>query len=251
MLRIGIDFGGTGIKGAVVDLDGGELASGRHRVPTPSPSTPAGVAAAVAAVVAEVAGDTPCEGPFGCAVPGVVVDGVVHTAANIDDAWIGTDGRELLRAATGRHALLLNDADAAGLAEMRYGAGRGRRGTTVLLTLGTGIGSAVFVDGRLVPNTELGHLVMWGDSAEELASAKGREAQGLDWQEWVETRVNPYLAYVESLLWPDLVVVSGGISKQPEVFFPFLRSRADIVPARLMNNAGIVGAALAAEEALG
>jgi len=249
MLRIGVDFGGTGIKGAVVDLDLGELASDRHRIPTPQPSTPAAVAATIAAVVDEVAEEMPCEGPVGCAVPAVVVNGVVHTAANIDGSWLGADGRARLRNALGRDAVLLNDADAAGLAEMRFGAGVGRTGTTLLLTLGTGIGSAVFLGGRLLPNSELGHLVMWGDSAEEQASAKARENLNLDWQEWAETRLNPYLVYLESLLWPDLIIVGGGISKNPGRFFPFLRTRAEIIPAQLKNNAGIVGAALAAEEA--
>jgi len=249
MFRIGIDFGGTGIKGAVVDLDCGELVSGRHRIPTPQPSTPAAVVATIAAVVQEVADEMACEGPIGCAVPAVVANGVVHTAANIDSSWLGTDGRELLTGALECDALLLNDADAAGMAEMRFGAGADRLGTTLLLTLGTGIGSAVFVDGRLLPNTELGHLVMWGDSAEEQASAKAREDLDLDWQEWAETRVNPYLAYLESLLWPDLIIIGGGISKKPHNFFPFLQTRAEIIPARLKNNAGIVGAALAAGEA--
>ena len=247
MLRIGVDFGGTGIKGAVVDLDLGELASDRHRIPTPHPSTPAAVAATIAAVVDEVTDETACDGPIGCAVPAVVVKGVVRTAANIDGSWLGVDGRERLGDALGRDAVLLNDADAAGLAEMRFGAGARRTGTTLLLTLGTGIGSALFVNGRLVPNTELGHVVMWGDSAEEQASAKAREDLDLDWQEWAETRLNPYLAYLDSLLWPDLIIIGGGISKKPEYFFPFLQTRAEIIPAELKNNAGIVGAALAAE----
>jgi len=249
MLRIGVDFGATGIKGAVVDLDLGELASDRHRIPTPQPSTPIAVAATIAAVVNETTDEVACDGPIGCAVPAVVVNGVVRTAANIDGSWLGADGRARLGNALGRDAVLLNDADAAGLAEMRFGAGAGRTGTTLLLTLGTGIGSAVFVNGRLLSNTELGHLVMWGDSAEEQASAKAREDLDLDWQEWAETRVNPYLAYLESLLWPDLIIIGGGISKKPGRFFPFLRTRAEIIPAQLKNNAGIVGAAVAAEEA--
>ncbi len=249
MLRIGVDFGATGIKGAVVDLDLGDLAGDRHRIPTPQPSTPAAVAATITALVSEITEKMACEGPIGCAVPAVVVNGVVRTAANIDGSWLGADGRSRLVNALGRDAVLLNDADAAGLAEMRFGAGAGRTGTTLLLTLGTGIGSAVFVGGRLLPNTELGHLVMWGDSAEEQASAKAREDLDLDWQDWAETRLNPYLAYVESLLWPDLIIVGGGISKKPGRFFPFLQTRAEIIPAQLQNNAGIVGAALAAEEA--
>jgi polyphosphate glucokinase len=235
----------------VVDLDAGELASDRHRIPTPQPSAPAEVAQTIAAVVEEVNRELTCGGPVGIAVPGVVTGGIVRTAANIDPGWIDFDGAGLLAETLGRDVRLLNDADAAGLAEMRFGVGEGRTGTTLLLTLGTGIGSALFVNGRLVPNTELGHLVMWDDSAEEQAGAKAREQLGLDWEEWAETRVNPYLAYVESLLWPDLIIVSGGISKRPERFFPYLRTRAEIVPAELKNNAGIVGAALAAQEGTG
>lgn len=245
MNRIGVDVGGTGIKGAVVDLETGELLTERHRIPTPQPATPDAVAITVADVVAEAAAAHPCEGTIGCAVPGVVTGGVVRTAANIDPSWIGADGRRLIGEATGRDAVLLNDADAAGLAEIRFGAGRDR-GTIVLITLGTGIGSAVFVDGSLVPNTELGHLQMWGDSAEEKASAKARERHELDWETWAVTRVNPYLAYVEDLFWPDLIVLGGGITKRPDRFMPYLRTRAELVTAELRNNAGIVGAALAA-----
>jgi polyphosphate glucokinase len=249
MDRVGIDFGGTGIKGAVVDLERGDLASSRHRLPTPQPSAPPAVAATMAELLSDITAEYENEGPVGVTVPGVVTRGIVWTAANIDDTWIGFDGRGLLGEALGRNVLLLNDADAAGIAEMRYGAGAGRSGTTILLTLGTGIGSAVFSDGRLQPNTELGHLQMWGDSAEDHASAKAREHHGLGWQEWVEVRLNPFLAYVESLFWPDLIILSGGVSKKPERFFPFLEARAEVVPALLRNNAGIVGAALAAEEA--
>jgi polyphosphate glucokinase len=245
--RIGVDFGGTGIKGAVVDLATGDLVSDRHRIPTPQPATPTAVADTIADVVAEVVADVACRGRAGCAIPGVVSGGFVLTAANIDPSWIGTDGDGMLTARLGREMTLLNDADAAGLAEMRFGAGAGRGGTVAVLTLGTGIGSAVFSDGVLVRNTEFGHLQMWGGSAEERASAKAREEADLDWESWAEHWVNPYLAYVESLVWPDLFIISGGISKKPERFFPFLRTRAEIVPAELRNNAGIVGAALAAD----
>ncbi|MCJ7725428.1 MAG: ROK family protein [Acidimicrobiia bacterium] len=248
MRAIGVDFGGTGIKGAVVDLEDGSLAGSRHRIPTPQPSVPDDVAAVVAEVVAAAVGEIPCPGAVGIAVPGAVRAGHVMTAANIDPSWVGCDGRTLLERSLGRETLLLNDADAAGLAEMRFGAGRDRSGTTVVLTLGTGIGSALFAGNRLVPNSELGHLVMWGESAERTASPKAREAMGLGWQEWVETSLNPYLSYVESLLWPDLIIVSGGISTSPDKFFPYLQTRAEIVPAKLSNNAGIVGAALAAQE---
>lgn len=249
MRAVGIDFGASGIKGAVVDLADGTLAGNRHRIPTPQPSLPAEVAVTVADVMSAAVAEIPCGGPVGIAVPAVVRSGVVLTAANIDPSWVGCDGQTLLGAALGRATLLLNDADAAGVAEMRFGAGRRRTGTTLLLTLGTGIGSALFSDGRLVPNSELGHLEMWGASAEEAASARAREQLGLGWEEWVQTRLNPYLSYVESLLWPDLIIVSGGISIEPDRFFPYLQTRAEIVPAELRNNAGIVGAALTAQEA--
>jgi polyphosphate glucokinase len=246
---LGIDFGGTGIKGAVADLDTGQLVGDRHRIPTPQPSTPRAVADTIAEVVAAVIAVVPCDQPIGVAVPGVVTGGVVRTAANIDAGWVDEDGMSLLRDRLEQDVMLLNDADAAGLAEMRFGAGIGHNRTTLLLTLGTGIGSALFIGSDLVPNSELGHLTMWGDSAEEQASAKAREDLDLTWEEWVESRLNPYLAYVESLLWPDLIIISGGISKKPERFFPYLDTRAEIIPAQLRNNAGIVGAALAAQEA--
>lgn len=231
----------------MVDIGSGELVTDRYRISTPQPSTPAAVASTIVELVSMITEEMACSGRAGCAIPAVVSGGVVLTAANIDPGWIGTDGDAMLTEALGREMTLLNDADAAGLAEMRFGAGSGRAGTVVLLTLGTGIGSAVFADGVLVRNTELGHLQMWGDSAEDRASAKARKADQLGWQEWTENRVNPYLAYVESLIWPDLFIISGGISKKPERFFPYLTARAEIVPARLRNNAGIVGAALSAE----
>jgi polyphosphate glucokinase len=238
---MGVDVGGTGIKGAVVDLTSGGLLTERIRIPTPQPSTPEAVAATVARIVA----DAVWTGPVGCALPSVVTGGIVRSAANIDPTWIDTDGCAVIGEAVGVPITLLNDADAAGLAEMRFGAGRHRGGVVLLLTFGTGIGSALFVDGRLVPNTELGHLQMWGDSAEERASASGREQHDLSWKEWVQGSVNPYLRYVEDLLWPDLIVVGGGISKKPDRWVPMLETRADLRVAELKNNAGIVGAALA------
>jgi polyphosphate glucokinase len=242
---MGIDVGGTGIKGAIVDLTSGDLLTERLRIPTPQPSTPDAVAATVAQIVAEAE----WTGSVGCALPSVVTGGVVRSAANIDPAWVDTDGCAVIGDAVGAPITLLNDADAAGLAEMRFGAGRRRRGVVLLLTFGTGIGSALFVDGRLVPNTELGHLQMWGDSAEERAAASGRERNDLSWEEWVREWVNPYLRYVEDLLWPDLIVVGGGISKKPQRWVPMLETRADLCVAELKNNAGIVGAALACAEA--
>jgi polyphosphate glucokinase len=243
--RLGIDVGGSGIKGALVDLDAGELVTDRFRIETPQPATPQ----AVAATVAEVATSTGWDGtPFGCALPAVVTHGVVRTAANIDPAWIGTDGCDLIEGAVGAAVTLLNDADAAGLAEMRFGAGRGHNGLVLMLTFGTGIGSALFVDGTLVPNTELGHLEVDGHDAEDRASAKVQEDEDLSYEEWTR-RVNRYLGAVETVLWPDLIVFGGGISKEHDEFFDLLESRAPIVPAALRNNAGIIGAALAAEEA--
>ncbi|MBM3695059.1 MAG: ROK family protein [Actinobacteria bacterium] len=241
---MGVDVGGSGIKGAVVDLATGELLTDRLKIPTPSPSTPRAVAAAVADLVTRA----DWQGPLGCTVPGVVQAGVVRTAANIAPEWVGADGVGLLSQATGRAVALLNDADAAGIAEMRFGVGRGRGGVVILLTFGTGIGSAVFVDGRLVPNTELGHLQMWGGSAERRASAGAKTGRSLSWKKWTR-RVDAYLRYVENLLWPDLLVVGGGVSRDHARWLPLLHTRAPIVPAELRNNAGIVGAAVVAADA--
>lgn len=240
---LGVDVGGSGIKGALVNLDTGILVGRRRRFATPVPATPPAVARAVARLTRLFE----WEAPLGCTIPSVVHDGVVGTAANIDDSWIGADGAALLREACGLPVLLLNDADAAGLAEMRLGAGRGRRGVVLMLTFGTGIGSALFVHGRLVPNTELGHLVMWGGSAERRAAARAKTEEGLDWAQWAK-RVDRYLAYVESLFWPDLLIAGGGVSRDHSKWLPLLHTRAPIVPARFRNNAGIVGAALAAVE---
>lgn len=237
--RLGVDFGGTGIKAAIVDIDEGSLVTDRFRLDTPHPSTPE----AVAATVREVAAGTGWEGPAGVAVPAVVVEGIVRTAANIDAAWIGTDAEALFTQALGGPITALNDADAAGVAEARLGAGD-HPGTVLVLTLGTGIGSALFVGGRLVPNTELGHIVIDGRDAEDVMSAKAREEAGLDFEEWANL-LNRYLDYVELLLWPDLIVIGGGIIKRAGEFMHLLESRAPMVPARLLNNAGIVGAALA------
>lgn len=237
---LGIDVGGSGIKGALVDLASGTLIGNRRRVATPSPATPRAVAKAVARLVSRAG----WEGPLGCTVPSVVRHGVVHTAANIHASWVGTDGVSLLTEATGRPVTLLNDADAAGIAEMRLGAGRGRRGVVLLLTFGTGIGSALFTDGSLVPNTELGHLIMWGGAAEHRAAAGAKTAEDLTWAKWAK-RVDKYLAYVECLLWPDLIIVGGGVSRAHQKWVPLLHTRAPIAPARFRNNAGIIGAALA------
>ncbi|MFG2088495.1 polyphosphate--glucose phosphotransferase [Spirillospora sp. NPDC048824] len=239
---LGIDIGGSGIKGAPVDLSDGSFTRDRFRVGTPRPSKPK----AVAKVVAEVVEHFGWDGPVGVTYPGVVIDGVAMSAANVSKRWLGTDAASLLADVTGREITLLNDADAAGVAEMRLGAGRGRRGTVVLLTLGTGIGSALFTDGVLVPNTEFGHIQIGGKDAEVRASAKARDEEGLSWEKWAR-RLSEYMAHLEALISPSLIIVGGGVSKRSEHFVPLIKGvRAEIVPARLVNNAGIVGAAMAA-----
>jgi polyphosphate glucokinase len=241
---VGIDIGGTGIKGAPVDLDTGQLAAERVRLPTPQPAVPAAVAGLVGQIITAFG----WRGPVGITFPGVVVDGVVRTAANVDGSWLDTDARSLFGAATGAgtQAVVLNDADAAGMAEMRFGAGAGHTGTAVLLTFGTGIGSALFAGGELVPNTEFGHLHLHGREAEQRASGRARELQDLSWGKWAG-RVDEYLAHLEALLSPSLIIIGGGISKKADKFMPYLTSlRSRVVPAALLNNAGIVGAAMAA-----
>ena len=238
---LGIDIGGTGIKGAPVDTRTGELIAPRFRIPTPHPATPD----AVAETVAQVAEHFDWTGPLGATFPAVVQHGTVRTAANVDDSWIGKDAASLLGAACGAAVTVVNDADAAGIAEMEFGAGKHRHDTVIVVTLGTGIGSAVFVGGTLVPNTELGHLQIRGKDAERRAAESVREREGLSFKQWAK-RLNEYFAALEALLWPDLIIVGGGISKKSAKFLPHLETRADVVPAQLLNEAGIVGAALAA-----
>ncbi|WP_269286873.1 polyphosphate--glucose phosphotransferase [Streptomyces antarcticus] len=245
MQIMGVDIGGSGIKGAPVDLDRGDLAQERHKVLTPQPATPEGVAGCVAEVVRAFS----WTGPVGVTFPGVVTGGVTRSAANVDKSWVGVDAAALFsRELDGLPVTVLNDADAAGVAEMTYGAGRGRGGTVILLTLGTGIGSALFTDGRLVPNTELGHLELKGHDAEKRASVKAKEDGDLSWEHWAQ-RLQKYLEHVEMLFSPDLFILGGGVSRKPEKFLPFIEGvRAEIVPAKLQNNAGIVGAAMAAKQ---
>jgi polyphosphate glucokinase len=235
-----MDIGGTGIKAAPVDLGSGDLAAERERIPTPQPATPDAVAEVVVDLLARFASAT---GPVGIALPSVVRRGVVHSAANIDKSWIGTDADALFTEATGRDVHVVNDADAAGLAEVRYGAARGRDGLVIVTTLGTGIGSALLYDGVLVPNAELGHLEIDGHNAESRAANSAREREGLTMAQWAE-RLQRYYETLEDLFSPDLFVVGGGISKQAEEFLPLLDLRTEIVPALLRNQAGIVGAAL-------
>jgi polyphosphate glucokinase len=242
MTTVGIDVGGSGVKGAPVDLAAGDLAAERHRLETPRPADVTNLVATVASVAKMV-------GPadhVGITFPGVVLDGVVRTAANLHPSWIGAPGRELFAEALGQPVTLLNDADAAGIAEVRYGAGKGQRGVILMLTFGTGIGTALFVDGTLVPNTELGHIELDGHDAEARASDRARETEDLDWAKWAK-RVERYLSHVEALLWPDLIVVGGGVSKKADRWLPHVDIRTKVVPAELQNHAGIIGAAAAAE----
>ncbi|GGU37060.1 polyphosphate--glucose phosphotransferase [Streptomyces lavendofoliae] len=239
----GVDIGGSGIKGAPVDLERGDLAEPRHKVLTPHPATPDGVAGCVAEVVEHFG----WSGPIGVTFPGVVTGSTIRTAANVDKGWVGVDAAALIgERLNGLPVTVLNDADAAGVAEMTFGAGRGRKGTVIMLTFGTGIGSALFIDGRLVPNTELGHLELDGHEAEKRASTKVKEDKDMSWEDWAH-RVRKYLAHVEMLFSPELFIVGGGVSRKAEKFLPLLTDvRAEIVPAGLQNNAGIVGAAMAA-----
>ena len=238
---LGIDIGGSGIKGAPVDLNHGILAAERLRIATPQPATPDAVADTVGRIIRHFN----WTGPVGCGLPSVVQNGVARTAANIDSSWIGSDVRTLLSQRTGCPVTVINDADAAGIAEMRFGAGRGRNGTILMVTVGTGLGTALFRDGSLVPNTELGHLLLNGKVAEKYASAAAREDLGLSYKTWAK-RLDLYLHQLQSLFWPDLFILGGGISKKHEKFFPFLTIETEFLPAVLRNQAGIVGAALAA-----
>ncbi len=250
---LGIDFGGTGIKAAIIDLGSGELLSRRHRVATPKPSTPEAVAGEIARVVELCVQDyaLPADAPVGLGLPGVVKSGVVMTAANIDKGWVGASADEVAGKALGRRVYSINDADCAGMAEIRIGAGRDVAGTVLLLTIGTGIGSGLFVDGRLVPNTEFGHLEFHGRDAELRLSGVARERRGLRWEAWA-AEFNEYLARIETLFWPDLLIFGGGVSKVMDRYAKWLKSRAPIVPAAHRNTSGIIGAALyAADRAAG
>ncbi len=242
-LGFGVDIGGSGIKGAVVDLDVGALAGERLRLETPQPATPESIGEVVGDLVAGFG----WTGEVGMTLPSVIIDGIARTAANIDPSWIGADVRSALGRKVGGPVEVLNDADAAGLAEVRFGAAREATGVVLVLTFGTGIGSALFVGGRLVPNTELGHIEVGGVDGEDVAAASVKERQGLSWAQWAE-RVEQYLDRLERFLWPDLIVVGGGVSKKADKWLPLIRHRTPVVAAQLQNSAGIVGAALAAAE---
>ncbi|GAA2437315.1 ROK family protein [Actinomadura vinacea] len=239
---LGIDIGGTGIKGALVDPANGRLVTERFRIDTPRHAQPDPVAEVVGRIVRHFE----WSGPIGVTFPGVVSDGVTRSAANVSKKWIDLDARALFTEAAGKPVTVLNDADAAGIAEMSHGAGQGRDGTVVLLTLGTGIGSALFTDGVLVPNTEFGHIEIRGKDGETRASAKVRVDQNLSWAKWAG-KLSEYLARLEFLISPGLIIVGGGVSRKADRFVPLIKGvRAPIVPAALINNAGIVGAAMAA-----
>jgi polyphosphate glucokinase len=240
MTVLGIDIGGSGIKGAPVDIDAGSLTDERYRLETPRPATPD----AVSEVLADVAGHWKGNDAIGVTFPGVVRNGVIETAANLDPSWVGVDAAALFTEHTKRRAIVLNDADAAGVAEVAFGAGRNVRGVVLLLTFGTGIGSALFLDGRLVPNTELGHLELKGADAELHASDRIREEEDLSWTDWA-ARLQDYLQVVEGLLAPDLIVLGGGVSKKADRYLPHVKVKTPVIPAVLQNNAGIVGAAMA------
>jgi polyphosphate glucokinase len=250
-LAIGVDVGGSGIKTGAVDLDTGELVSERLRVVTPQPATPEAVIASIARLVrrtrqaVELPAGTAV--PIGVDVPCVVIDGVTRTAANIDPAWIGHPAEASLAKALKQPVIVLNDADAAGLAEMRFGAGKDQPGVVLVLTLGTGVGSGMFLDGKLVPNTELGHMEIRGRDAERRSAAAARLRRGLSWKAWAAD-VDEHLNAIDKILWPTLIIIGGGVSKNADRFLPLLTVRPPVVPAQLRNNAGIVGAAMAAAE---
>lgn len=241
MLNLGIDIGGSGIKGAIVDCSSGLLCSERIRV-----DTPASMKEVIDSVVSLIR-TMNWNGPVGCTFPAVVMNGKILTAANIDKAWIGSDAEALFSKAAGQEFLLLNDADAAGIAEMRFGAGQGQNGTVIIVTVGTGIGTSIFTEGRLVRNTEFGHVLFKGKTAEAWCSDRTRKRLDLGWKEW-GTRFNEYLIYLEKLFYPELIIIGGGASKKFEKFSKQLNIRAEIAPASLLNDAGIVGAAMAAIE---
>jgi polyphosphate glucokinase len=240
---LGIDIGGSGIKGAPVDIKCGKLLAERHRIPTPHPSKPALVAETVKQLVEHF----DWKGQIGCGFPAVICEGNVFTASNIDKSWIGTNIAELFTQATACEVHVLNDADAAGLAEMEYGGGRKQDGVVMLMTIGTGIGTALFTQRKLLPNTEFGQIILEGKIAEQYAADGVRKKLGLSWKKWSK-RFNVYLAEIERLLWPDLIILGGGVSKKHEKFLHYLNSKTRIIPAQLQNNAGIIGAALATHQ---
>lgn len=242
MLILGIDIGGTGIKGALVDISNGQMTTDRIRIPTPQPAKPH----SVATVIAQLCKQFDWRGAVGCGFPGVVRRGVTLTAANVHKQWIGLNAAYLFSQATGNDTVVVNDADAAGLAEVSVGAGKDRGGVVMVVTVGTGLGTALFIDGILVPNTELGHIELGGQDAELTASDAARQREKLSWEKWA-ANFNRYLGTLERLFWPDLFILGGGVVSKSDRFLPFMTLRTPIVSAALGNNAGIVGAAMAAK----
>ena len=241
MQILGVDIGGSGIKAAVVDTDTGTLLSERLRLRTPQPSTPE----AMAAVVVDIAAQLNWNGPVGIGFPAAVTHGIVRTATNIDKSWIGVDANALFSKALGHPCTVINDADAAGLAEIAFGAGKDVKGVVIVATIGTGIGTSVFIDGRILPNTELGHLLFKGDIAERYASDAARKLSALSWKKWGK-RLGKYLQYLESLFWPQLIIIGGGGSRRFSEYFDQLNTRTPVVAAIHLNQAGLIGAAMAA-----
>ena len=242
---LGIDVGGSGIKGAIVDTIKGELITERFRIPTPQPPTPE----AMIKTIEEIIREFNYTGPVGCGFPAAVKDEIVRTASNIDKSWIGVNASEIISKETGCYVHLLNDVDAIGISEMHFGAGKEEHGTVFIAAFGTGIGTAVFINKHLVPNTELGHVLMHGMAAEHYTANSVRERDNLSWEEWGK-RVNEYLNHIEFLFWPNLMIIGGGVSKDFEEFRPYLDVETKIVPAASLNHAGIIGAALSAKREL-
>lgn len=242
MKILGVDFGGSGIKAAPINTKTGELLYERYRLETPQPSTPE----AVTQVVHELVKHFQWTGPIGMGFPAVIQQGIARTAANIDKSWIGVNVNRRLSESLKLPLVAVNDADAAGMAEMKFGAGRGFKGTVLLLTVGTGIGTVLFSKGKLIPNTELGHIIYKGADAELYVSDTARKRDNLEWEAWAD-RFNGYLAYMESLFWPDVIIIGGGVSKKTDRFWSEIKSQVKIVPAQLQNDAGLVGAALYAK----
>jgi polyphosphate glucokinase len=251
-LAIGIDVGGSGIKAAVVDVDAGRFASERLRVATPIPATPEAVIASIGRIVKRLAkaNGLGTNTHVGVGLPGVAMDNTLMTAANIDAAWIGFPVVERMRKATGRPVTIVNDADAAGIAEMRFGVGKGKPGVVIFLTLGTGVGSGVFVDGVLVPNTEFGQMEIRGRAAERRSAAAARIRRGLSWKAWTQD-LDEHLHRIDELMWPNLMIIGGGVSKHGDRYIPRLTVRCPVVAAELRNDAGIIGAAIVAVEGIG
>jgi polyphosphate glucokinase len=241
MKVLGIDIGGSGIKGAPIDMETGNLLDSRFRLPTPSPAKPL----AVAEVVGEVADHFNWKGHLGIGFPGVVRKGVTLTAANIHEDWEGLNAAKYIKKITGRKTCIINDADAAGLAEMAFGAGKDRQGVVLLVTIGTGLGSALFTDGYLLPNCEFGHMEVNGVEAEWYASDAARKREKLSWKRWGQ-RFNRFLQTMEKLIWPDLIILGGGVSKKFKLYKPYITVQAEVLPAQMLNEAGIIGAAVGA-----